>query len=114
MKFKLVVCFVNPDQTEKAVAAAKSCGATGDVILNGKGSGIEPSTFLGMSIEDRTNIILFVVEDHCVNSVIDGLKEACDLETPGNGIVIALSIDKVAGLDKQIKRIRQNLSTEQL
>lgn len=114
MRFKLIVSFFNPEQTDKAITAAKSSGATGDVVLQGKGSGIEPSKFMGMTIEDRTDIVLFVVEEHCVNAVIDSIKTTCDLESPGNGVAIVLSIDKVAGLDKQIKTIRENLKTQQL
>lgn len=114
MKFDLIVGFVNPKITEKVVKTAKEAGATGDVIIQGKGTGIEPSNFLGLSIQDKTDIILFVVEEHHTNKIIDSVSEECNIEDPGNGILIALNIDKVAGLSKQIKQIRENLKTQQL
>jgi len=114
MKFKLIVAFVDPDITDKVVNVAKSAGATGDVIIQAKGSGMEPASFLGLSIQDKTNIILFVVEEHHCEKIIQCVSDECCLEEPGNGILIALSIDKVAGLSKQIKRIRENLNKEQL
>ena len=114
MRFDLIVAFVDPSITEKTVRTAKNSGATGDVIIKGKGTGIEPSNFLGLSIQDKTDIILFVVEEHHTNKIIESVSEECNIEDPGNGILIALNIDKVAGLSKQIKKIRENLKTEQL
>ena len=114
MRFDLIVGFVDPHKTEKVIKTAKKAGATGDVIIQGKGSGMEPSKFLGLSIEDKTDIILFVVEEHHTNKIISSVSKECQIEKPGNGIMIVLSIDKVVGLSKQIKKIRENLKTEQL
>ena len=114
MKFDLIVGFVDPKITETVVKTAKKSGATGDVIIQGKGTGIGPSNFLGLSIQDKTDIIFFVVEEHHTNKIIESVSKECDIEKPGNGILIALKIDKVAGLSKQIKKIRENLKTEQL
>lgn len=114
MKFDLIIGFVDPKHTEKVVKTAKKFGATGDVIIPGKGTGIEPSNFLGLSIQDKTEIILFVVEEHHTKKIIKNVSEEIDLEKPGNGILISLKIDRVAGLSKQIKKIRENLKTEQL
>ena len=114
MRFKLIVAFVNPEITDKVIKVAKKAGATGDVIMQAKGSGMEETSFLGLSIQDKTNVILFVVEDNHVKKIIQSVSEACKLEEPGNGIMIVLSIDKVAGLSKQIKKIRENLKSEQL
>ena len=114
MRFDLIVGFVKPTITEKVIKTAKKAGATGDVIIQGKGSGIEPAIFLGLSIQEITNIVLFVVEEHHTNKIIESISEECNIEKPGNGILIALNIDKVAGLSKQIRKIRENLETEQL
>lgn len=114
MRFDLIVGFVNPDITQRVIKAAKDSGATGDVIIQGRGSGIEQSSFLGLSIQDKTDIILFIVEEHHTNKIMKSVSDECNIEEPGNGILIVLSIDKVAGLSKQIKKIRENLKTEQL
>ena len=114
MRFDLIVGFINPNITEKVIKTAKKTGATGDVIIQGKGTGIEPSNFLGISIQDKTDIVLFVVEEHHTNKIIESVSKECNIEDSGNGIMIALSIDKVAGLSEQIKKIRENLNSEQL
>ena len=114
MRFDLIVAFVSPELTEKVIETAKKAGATGEVIIQGKGSGMEAASFMGLKIQDKTNIILLVVEEHHTKNIINKVSDKCNLEEPGNGILISLKIDKVAGLSKQIKKIRENLSTEQL
>ncbi len=114
MRFDLIIGFFDQEVTDKVVKVAKAAGATGDVIIQGKGSGLEPASFLGLSIEERTNIILFVVEEHHTKKIISAVSKECDIEKPGNGILVSLKLDKVAGLSKQIKKIRDNLKTEQL
>lgn len=114
MRFDLIVGFINPNITEKVIKTAKKSGATGDVIIQGKGSGIEQSKFLGLSIEDKTDVILFIVEEHHTNKIMSSVSDEILIEKPGNGIMIVLSIDKVVGLSNQIKKIRENLKTEQL
>lgn len=114
MKFNLLVGFVNPNITEKVIKKAKESGATGDVIIQGKGTGIEKSSFLGISIQDKTDIILFVVEEHHTKKIMNSVTQECNIEEPGNGIIISLKIDSVAGLSKQIKQIRESLKSEQL
>lgn len=114
MKFDLIVGFINPEITEEVIKTAKNAGATGDVVIPGKGTGIEQAKFLGLPIQDKTDVILFVVEEHYTDKIISSITEECHIEDPGNGILIVLNIDKVAGLSKQIKKIRENLKTEQL
>jgi hypothetical protein len=114
MRFDLIVGLVNPEITKAVIKTAKEAGATGDVIIQGKGTGIEGSSFLGMPIREKTDIVLFVVEEHHTKRIMDAVSEKCKIEDPGNGILLSLDIDRVAGLSTQIKRIRENLNTEQL
>jgi nitrogen regulatory protein P-II 1 len=114
MRFNLLIGFVDPSITEKVVKTAKKAGATGDVIIQGKGTGIEPSNFLGFSIQEKTDIVLFVIEEHHTKKIIKSVSKEFHIEEPGNGILITLKIDSVVGLSKQIERIRENLKTEQL
>lgn len=114
MRFKLIVAFVNPNITEKVIKTAKKAGATGDVRMQAKGNGMEETSFLGLSIQDKTDVVLFVVEEHHVDPIIEAVSEECSLEDPGNGILLVLAIDKVFGLSKQIKLIKDNLKSKEL
>ena len=111
MRFDLIVGFVDPKDTKKVVTTAKNSGATGDVIIQGKGTGIDPAKLLGLSIQDQTDIILFVVEEHHTQKILDSVSKELNIETPGNGVLIVLKIDRVKGLSKQIKKIREIIST---
>lgn len=114
MKFKLIMTLVNPDITEEVVATAKKAGATGDVIIPARGSGISETKVFGVSLVDKTDVVLFVVEEHSVNRILDAITKDCNLCEPGRGIAFVMSIDKVAGLDNQILKIKDRLKGEQL
>jgi nitrogen regulatory protein PII-like uncharacterized protein len=114
MRFDLIMGFIDPNNTQKVIKTAKKSGATGEVVIQGRGSGLEPANFMGLSINDKTEIVLFIVEEHHTTKILDSLSEECHIEEPGNGIFIVLNIDKVVGLSKQIRKIRENLKTEQL
>lgn len=114
MRFKLIVSLVRPEITNEVIKAAKKAGATGDVILSGRGTGVSESSFFGITLEDRTDVILFIVEEHSVNKIMDALCLECKLTDPGRGVAIVLSIDKVTGLDRQIDKIKDKLKEERL
>jgi nitrogen regulatory protein P-II 1 len=114
MKFKLVMTMVSPEITNDVISAAKSAGATGDVIIPARGSGSNQARFMGITLEDKTDIILFVVEEHTVNKVLKAITVDCKLCDPGKGIAIVLAIEKVAGLDRQIESIKTKLREENL
>jgi nitrogen regulatory protein PII len=114
MKFKLVIALVNPEITIEVIESAKKAGATGDVILSGRGTGSKETKFMGIQVEDKTDIVLFIVEEHTVSKVMDAITIDCKLCEPGNGIACVLSIDRVAGLETQIDTIKSQLRNEML
>lgn len=114
MKFKLIMTLVNPELTQKVIATARENGATGDLIVPARGSGLSETKFFGISLEDNTDLVLFVVEEHSVDKILDGIENKHQLNESGNGIAVVLSIDKVAGLDRQREIIKDKLKKEQL
>lgn len=114
MKFKLIVALINPEITKDVINTAKKSGATGNVTLAARGSGIEETKFLGFTLDDRTDVVLFVVEEHSVKKILGSISKETKLDEPGNGIIIVLSIDQVTGLDRQIQKIKEKLKSEQL
>jgi len=114
MRFKLVMTMVSPEITDKVIDSDKKAGATGNVILSARGSGMNETKLFGFSVEDKTNLILFIVEEHSVNKILDAVTKDCKINEPGNGLAVVLSIDKVAGLEKQIGKIKDRLKEENL
>ena len=104
MQFKLIMTFVKPSITDNVVDAMKKAGATGATIIPARGTGMhEAKTFFGLSIENQTDIIVFLVEEHVVENLMKVIQLAGKFEKPGTGIAFVLPIEHVAGLESQMK-----------
>ena len=107
MKFKLILAFVKPSITDKVVDAMKEAGATGATIIPARGTGIhEAKSFFGLSIEDQTEIIVFLVEEHVVENLMKVIQKAGKFDKPGTGIALVLPIEHTAGLESQMKKFK--------
>ncbi len=107
MQFKLIMAFVKPSITDKVVDAMKEAGATGATIIPARGTGIhEAKSFFGLSIEDQTDIIVFLVEEHVVENLLKVIQHAGKFDKPGTGIAFVLPIEHIAGLESQMKKFK--------
>jgi nitrogen regulatory protein P-II 1 len=108
MNFKIIMAMVKPELTEKVVDAAKSAGATGDVIIPARGSGVHQTTsFFGLYIEDKTEIIMFLVGDCVAEKICKTIQEVAEFHKPGRGIAVVLNVDSVIGLESQIDKYKE-------
>lgn len=108
MRFKIILASVKTDITDKVVDRAKESGATGATIIPARGTGIkEAKTFFGLTMEAQTDIIMFLVEEHITEDVLGGIKEAGKFHKPGTGIAFVIPVDKVVGLESQIKTFEE-------
>ena len=96
MRFKLIITFVKPNICDKVVDAMKEAGATGATIIPARGTGIhEAKSFFGLSIEDHTEIILFIVEEHVVEKFMTNtLKHEYDRHSAADGPIGADDHDR--------------------
>lgn len=107
MQFKLIMALVKPSVTDVIVDSMKEAGATGATIIPARGTGIhEAKSFLGLSIEDQTDTILFLVEEHVVEKLMQTIQKAGKFDEPGTGIAIVIPIDHIAGLESQMKKFK--------
>ena len=107
MQFKLIMAFVKPAITDHVVDAMKKAGATGATIIPARGTGIhEAKSFFGLSIEDQTDIIVFLVEEHVVENLLQVIQTAGKFDEPGTGIALVIPVDHIAGLDSQMKKFK--------
>jgi len=104
MQFKLIMAFVKPSTTDQVVNAMKNEGATGATIIPARGTGIhEAKSFFGLRIEEQTDILVFLVEEHVVEKLLEVIKTAGQFDKPGTGIAFVLPIEHVCGLESQMK-----------
>ena len=107
MQFKLIMAFVKPSITDDVVDAMKQAGATGATIIPARGTGIhEAKSFFGLSIEDQTDIIVFLVEEHVVEDLMKIIRLAGKFDKPGTGIALVLPIEHIVGLESQMKKFK--------
>ncbi len=108
MQFKLIIAFVKPSITDSVVDAMKEAGATGATIVPARGTGIhEAKSFFGLSIEDQTDIIIFLVEEHVVENLMQVIQLEGKFDEPGTGIAFVLPIEHIAGLTSQMKEFKK-------
>ena len=101
------MAFVKPSITDAVVDAMKEAGATGATIIPARGTGMhEAKSFFGLSIEDQTEIIVFLVEEHVVENLMNVIQLAGKFDQPGTGIAFVLPIEHIAGLESQMKKFK--------
>ena len=107
MQFKLMMALIKPHITDSVIDAMKEAGATGATIIPARGTGIhEAKTFFGLSIEDKTDIIVFLVEEHVVENLMNVIRLAGKFDEPGTGIAFVLPVEHIAGLESQMKKFK--------
>jgi len=115
MKFKIVFAPVKTHKTDPIVDAAKAAGATGATIIPARGTGMhEAKTFFGLTLEDQTDIVMFLLEEHLVRSVLDAIKSAGEFNKPGTGIAFVIPVEQVVGLESQIEKFKEEVRDKYL
>ncbi|MBW2252247.1 MAG: P-II family nitrogen regulator [Deltaproteobacteria bacterium] len=105
MAYKSIIAMVKPDLTDRVVNSAKQVGATGATIIPASGTGAhEAKSFFGLSLDIRTDIVVFLVDDDIVEPVLSAIKEAGRFNEPGTGIAFVLAVEQTAGLESQLSK----------
>ena len=105
MKFKIVFAPVKTHKTDPVVDAAKAAGATGATIIPARGTGVrEAKTFFGLTLEDQTDIVMFLLAENLVPPVLEAIETAGEFHKPGTGIAFVLPVEQVLGLESQIEK----------
>ncbi len=103
MAFKCIVAMVKPDLTDKVVESAKGAGARGATIIDASGTGArEAKTFFGLSLDIRTEVVLFLVREDGVAPVLSAIHEAGRFNEPGTGIAFVLGVESAIGVESQM------------
>ncbi|MBR9985042.1 MAG: P-II family nitrogen regulator [Desulfosarcina sp.] len=115
MRFKIVFAPVKTHKTDSIVDAAKAAGATGATIIPARGTGMrEAKTFFGLTLEDQTDIVMFLLEEHIVKQVLEAIKTAGEFDKPGTGIAFVLSVEEVLGLESQMEKFKEEVRNKYL
>jgi nitrogen regulatory protein PII len=103
MAYKCIVAMVKPNLTDQVVTSAKDAGATGATVIDASGTGArEAKTFFGLSLDIRTEVILFLVGEERVRTVLNAIREAGRFHEPGTGIAFVLAVEAAIGFESQM------------
>ena len=115
MRFKVIVATVKTDVTDSIVDAAKAAGATGATIIPARGTGMhEAKTVFGLTLEDQTDIVMFLLEEHLVDEVLEAIKTAGEFQKPGTGIAFVVPVESVVGLESQMEKFKAEVRDKYL
>ena len=110
MRFKMILATVKPGKTDAIVDAAKEAGATGATIITARGTGMrEAKTFFGLTLEDQSDVVIFVVEEHILKPTLAAIETAGEFQKPGTGVAFVLPVEHAIGMESQIERFKQEI-----
>lgn len=108
MEYKVIFAALKPSVTDQVVDAAKACGISGATIIPGRGTGMHDAhTFLGLTLERETDVVVFLTEVELVDPVMAAIEQAGRLDEHGTGVVFVLPVERVAGIKEEIVRRTQ-------
>ena len=104
-EYKLVMTVVKRGFETNVLEAAKKAGHYGATVMQAKGVSKIQRKFFGFSIDPETTMVLMIVKDEIVLDVIKKIYSAVDFKSEARGMVFALPISLVAGLNETYEKI---------
>ncbi|WP_425539927.1 P-II family nitrogen regulator [Microaceticoccus formicicus] len=99
IKYEAVFVIVENGKGDFVVEAAQKAGAKGATIVHGRGSGIhETDNIFGLVIEPEKEIVIMLIKREDVDRVTKSVREAIDIEKPGQGIMFIIDVNRTAGI----------------
>ena len=98
---ELILCIVNAGFSDAVMEAARECGAGGGTVIHARGTANkEAESFFKITIQPEKEAVIILVPTSIKDDVLHALYAKVGLQTPGQGIALALPVDGVVGLPK--------------
>lgn len=98
-QMKIVVMMLKEDTVEAVLEEFTRQKISGWTAVKARGTGLEDKKeFLGWTIEPEKEVILSVVEEDKVKMIEDIAKNQGEINKPGQGILVSLDVEHLAGL----------------
>lgn len=107
-EYKLVVSIVKRGFETDVLEAAKSVGTNGGILLQAKGVSKLKKNFLGFSVNPENTLVMILVKDHLVVPTMKAIYSVTDFKSEAKGMVFALPVSLVAGMENDYERIELN------
>lgn len=103
--YKLVLSVSKRGFETEILQAAKSVGTTGAMLMQAKGVGRLQKKFLGFSMSPDDTVVMMLVKDEFVVPTIKAIYSVIDFMSEAHGMVFALPVSCVAGMNDEIEKI---------
>ena len=94
MELRLVVAIIRRHALESVENRLQEIGVRGLTVIKAKGYGAHANFFARDWLVDQVKIEIYLEQDR-VDSVVAAILDAAHSESPGNGIVAVLPVEKV-------------------
>lgn len=95
----LIVTVVRKGWGNTVLEASVKAGATGGTVLLGRGIGVnEKESIFGIPIEPEKEILLTLVPQTAIDTVLQEIIRAADLNKPGHGLTFVVPVTTVLGI----------------
>lgn len=99
-EYRMIVTIVNQGFSEEVMAAARPMGATGGTVFHSRRIASEEAKhFWGINVQQEREIVLILAEKSKKKEIMRAIGEKCGLKSEAQGVVLALPVDNVVGLD---------------
>ena len=107
---QLILCIVNEGFSDLVMDTAREVGARGGTVVSARGTASkEAEKLFRIDIQPQKEIVMIVVPTELRDDVLHALYKEVGLNTPGQGIAVALPVDNVVGIaDGKPKGQEQN------
>ena len=103
--YKLVMTVVKRGFESDVLEAAKKVGHYGATVMQAKGVSKIQRKFFGFSIDPETTVVLMIAKDEIVLDLIKNIYSVVDFKSDARGMVFAMPISLVAGLNDTYEKI---------
>lgn len=104
-KFDLIVTIVNKGFSDYVVDTARSAGASGATIINGRGVGVhENDKFFGINIQPEKEVILILADKKEREKIMKEISLQAHLHEPGKGLCFSLPVNNIEGINFLIEK----------
>lgn len=103
-KFECVVTIVDGGYSEYVVDAAKSAGAKGATIINGRGSTLkEVENFYKLNIQPDKQIVLILCKQTQTKSIVESISKNAGMNTKMHALSFVLPVENAIGMAEIFK-----------
>ena len=98
----LLIVMINQGYSDEVMDAARRAGAMGGTVVHARRLGAdEPMKKWGIHVQAEKEMMYLLVDRDTKTPIMNAIQQSCGIQTPVQGVVIALPVDAVVGLNSQ-------------